>query len=42
LVVTRKLRRALDSRDSLQSIEVLLDGLRKSRTNIEFLTQLDR
>jgi transcription termination factor Rho len=42
LAVTRKLRRALDSRDSLQSIEVLLDGLRKTRTNIEFLTQLDR
>jgi transcription termination factor Rho len=41
LAVTRKLRRALDSRDSLQSIEVLLDGLRKTRTNIEFLTQLD-
>jgi len=42
LAVTRKLRRALDSRDSQQSIEVLLDGLRKTRTNIEFLTQLDR
>jgi transcription termination factor Rho len=40
LAVTRTLRRALDGRDTLQSIEVLLDGLRKTRTNIEFLTQL--
>jgi transcription termination factor Rho len=38
--VTRSLRRALDGRDPVQSIEKLLDGLRKTKTNIEFLTQL--
>jgi transcription termination factor Rho len=42
LAVTRTLRRVLDGRDTLQSIEVLLDGLRKTRTNIEFLTQLSQ
>ncbi|TWP46450.1 transcription termination factor Rho [Lentzea tibetensis] len=36
LAVMRRLRRALAGRD----VEVLLDGLRKTRTNIEFLTQL--
>jgi transcription termination factor Rho len=40
LAVTRKLRRALDGRDGQQSLDILLDGLRKTRTNIEFLTQL--
>jgi len=40
LAVTRKLRRALDGRDSGQAIDMLLDGLRKTRTNIEFLTQI--
>ncbi|PRY44870.1 transcription termination factor Rho [Umezawaea tangerina] len=40
LAVTRTLRRALDGRDNLQSVETLLDGLRKTRTNIELLTQL--
>ncbi len=38
LAVTHNLRRALDGRD----VEVLLDGLRKTRTNIEFLAQLAR
>jgi transcription termination factor Rho len=40
LAVTRRLRNALDGRDNQHAIEVLLDGLRKTRTNIEFLTQL--
>ncbi|MEC3982169.1 transcription termination factor Rho [Amycolatopsis sp. H20-H5] len=41
--VTRDLRRGLDAgRDSQHSIELLLDGLRKTRTNIEFLTQLGK
>ncbi|MFD7657428.1 transcription termination factor Rho [Actinosynnema sp. NPDC059797] len=38
LAVTHRLRRALDGRDA----EVLLDGLRKTRTNAEFLVQLAR
>jgi transcription termination factor Rho len=38
LAVTRKLRRALDGREN--QIDILLDGLRKTRTNIEFLTQI--
>jgi transcription termination factor Rho len=40
LAATRTLRRALDSRDSEQAIDMLLDGLRKTRTNAEFLAQL--
>jgi transcription termination factor Rho len=40
LAATRALRRALDSRDSEQAIDMLLDGLRKTRTNAEFLAQL--
>ncbi|MEU4805570.1 transcription termination factor Rho [Actinosynnema sp. NPDC023587] len=36
LAVTQTLRRALDGRD----VDVLLDGLRKTRTNYEFLSQL--
>ncbi|MEV0678669.1 transcription termination factor Rho [Actinosynnema sp. NPDC050436] len=36
--VTRTLRRALDGRD----VDVLLDGLRKTRTNHEFLSRLTR
>jgi transcription termination factor Rho len=42
LAATRALRRALDSRDSQQAIDMLLDGLRKTHTNTEFLTQLTR
>ncbi|WP_285752308.1 transcription termination factor Rho [Lentzea sp. NBRC 105346] len=38
LAITQTLRRALDGRD----IDVLLDGLRKTRTNHEFLTGLSR
>jgi transcription termination factor Rho len=39
---TRALRRVLDGRNSQQAIDLLLDGLRKSSTNTEFLTQLTR
>jgi transcription termination factor Rho len=42
MVATRALRRALDGRDSQQAINMLLDGLRKTPTNTEFLTQLTR
>ncbi|GAB3423068.1 transcription termination factor Rho [Flindersiella endophytica] len=40
LAVTHRLRRALASREGRQGIEQLLDSLRKTRTNIEFLSQL--
>jgi len=36
LAATRRMRRALDGRD----VDVLLDGLRKTSTNAEFLTQI--
>ncbi|GAA0259777.1 hypothetical protein GCM10010492_70880 [Saccharothrix mutabilis subsp. mutabilis] len=39
LAVTRTLRRVLEGRDAM---DVLLDGLRKTRTNAEFLAQLSR
>ncbi len=39
---TRALRAALDSRESHQSIDILLDGLRKTPTNTEFLSGLTR
>jgi transcription termination factor Rho len=42
LAATRALRRVLAGRDSQQAIDMLLDGLRKTHTNIEFLTQLTR
>jgi transcription termination factor Rho len=42
MAATRALRRALDGRDSQQAINMLLDGLRKTPTNTEFLTQLTR
>lgn len=42
MAATRALRRALDGRDSQQAIDMLLDGLRKTPTNTEFLTQLTR
>jgi transcription termination factor Rho len=42
LAVTHKLRRVLHALDSQQAIDLLLDRLRKSRTNIEFLTQVAR
>jgi transcription termination factor Rho len=37
---TRALRNALDTRDSQHSIDVVLDALRKTQTNTEFLTTL--
>jgi transcription termination factor Rho len=40
LAVTHKLRRVLHSLDTQQAIDLLLDRLRKSRTNIEFLMQV--
>jgi len=40
LAVMHKLRRVLHALDSQQAIELLLDRLRKSRTNIEFLMQV--
>jgi transcription termination factor Rho len=42
MAATRALRRALDGRDSQQAINMLLEGLRKTPTNTEFLTQLTR
>ena len=42
LATTRALRRALDGRDGQQAIDVLLDGLRKTHTNAEFLAGLTR
>jgi transcription termination factor Rho len=42
MTATRALRRALEGRDSQQAIDMLLDGLRKTHTNTEFLTQLTR
>lgn len=39
---TRALRRVLDGRDNQHAIETLLDGLRKTPSNAEFLTQLTR
>jgi transcription termination factor Rho len=38
LALTHRLRRALDGRE----VDVLLDGLRRTRTNAQFLTQLAR
>ena len=38
LAATKALRRALSGRDT----DVLLEGLRKTHTNIEFLSQLAR
>jgi transcription termination factor Rho len=42
LVIVRKLRKALHPLDSQQAIEQLLDQLRRTRTNIEFLTHVAR
>jgi transcription termination factor Rho len=43
LVLVRKLRKALAAnRDSTQAIEQLLDQLRKTRTNVEFLRHIAR
>ncbi|WP_345421482.1 transcription termination factor Rho, partial [Actinomycetospora chlora] len=40
MAVTHRLRRVLAALDSQQAIELVLDRLRKSRTNIEFLMQV--
>jgi transcription termination factor Rho len=40
LAVTVKLRRVLHALESQQAIDLLLDRLRKTRTNIEFLMQI--
>ncbi len=40
LAVTVKLRRVLAALDSQQALELVLDRLRKTRTNIEFLLQV--
>ncbi len=40
LAVTHKLRRVLSALDDQQALELVLDRLRKSRTNIEFLMQV--
>ncbi|HKS48956.1 MAG TPA: transcription termination factor Rho [Amycolatopsis sp.] len=40
LAATRALRRALHRRESHQAIDMLLDGLRTTPTNVEFLTQI--
>jgi len=42
LAATRALRGALDSRDSQQAIDILLEGLRKTPTNTDFLSGLVR
>jgi transcription termination factor Rho len=42
MAATRALRRALAGRDSQQAIDMLLNSLRKTSTNTEFLTQLTR
>ncbi len=40
LAVTIKLRRVLHSLEQQQAIDLLLDRLRKTRTNLEFLMQI--
>ena len=42
LAIHHKLRRVLSALDSQQGIDVLLDRLRKTRTNIEFLMQVSK
>ncbi|OZM73822.1 transcription termination factor Rho [Amycolatopsis antarctica] len=42
LAVTHKLHRVLHALDSQQAIELLLDRLRKTKTNIEFLMQVSK
>ncbi|HEY2765186.1 MAG TPA: transcription termination factor Rho [Pseudonocardiaceae bacterium] len=42
LAIHHKLRRVLSGLESQQAIDVLLDRLRKSRTNIEFLMQISK
>ncbi|HET9257631.1 MAG TPA: transcription termination factor Rho [Pseudonocardiaceae bacterium] len=40
LTATRALRRTLGGRDTHQALDMLLDGLRKTHTNSEFLTRV--
>jgi transcription termination factor Rho len=40
LAIVLKLRKVLHALDSQQAIELLLDRLKKTRTNIEFLMQI--
>src|SRR6476619_6226528 len=40
LAITVKLRRVLAALDAQQALELVLDRLRKSRSNIEFLMQV--
>jgi transcription termination factor Rho len=42
MAVIHKLRRVLHALDSQQAIDLLLDRLRKTRTNIEFLMQVTK
>jgi transcription termination factor Rho len=42
LAIVRRLRNALQSRNSQHAVELLLDQLRKTRSNAEFLMQLVR
>jgi transcription termination factor Rho len=42
LAIVIKLRRVLHALDSQQSIELLLDKMKKTRTNIEFLMQIQK
>jgi transcription termination factor Rho len=42
LAATRALRHALDTRDNHQAIDIVLEGLRKSETNTDFLRHLTR
>ncbi|PXY26751.1 transcription termination factor Rho [Prauserella sp. PE36] len=42
LAVTHKLHRVLHALDSQQAIDLLLDRLRKTKTNIEFLMQVSK
>jgi transcription termination factor Rho len=42
LAATRTLRQALGTRDNHQAIDIVLEGLRKSETNTDFLRHLTR
>jgi transcription termination factor Rho len=42
LATTHALRRTLDGRDDQQAVDLLLDGLRRTSTNADFLRQLTR
>jgi len=42
LAIVIKLRRVLHALDAQQSIDLLLDKLKETRTNIEFLMQVQK